>query len=319
MSFATETKNELARIIPEKKCCMLAEIAAFTRFSGSVVLLGGGKFRIVMTTENPAIARHYRTLIKTYFAVDAQVEMEMNGSLHKGHRYLLTLDPEQLSEEILRETGMLMVREGMNYITDGIYDGVIPTKCCRKAYLRGAFLGAGTMNTPEKEYHLEIGCQTPVQAQDLRRLFNTFVDIHAKQSTRKRVPFVYLKSGGQILDVLAIMGAQRQYFAFEDARLRKELRSEANRKANCDQANIDKSVAAAEKHIAAIEIIKTTIGLEALPAKLQQVAQLRTEHPDLSLLQLGAMLEPPLKKSGVNNRLRKITQIAEEISDNKGY
>lgn len=298
---------------------MLAEIAAFTRFSGSVVLLGGGKFRIVMTTENPAIARHYRTLIKTYFAVDAQVEMEMNSSLHKGRRYLLTLDPEQLSEEILRETGMLMVREGMNYITDGIYDGVVPTKCCRKAYLRGAFLGAGTMNTPEKEYHLEIGCQTPVQAQDLRRLFNTFVDIHAKQSTRKRVPFVYLKSGGQILDVLAIMGAQRQYFAFEDARLRKELRSEANRKANCDQANIDKSVVAAEKHIAAIEIIKTTIGLEALPAKLQQVAQLRTEHPDLSLLQLGAMLEPPLKKSGVNNRLRKITQIAEEISDNKGY
>ena len=129
MSFASETKNELARIVPEKKCCMLAEIAGFMRMAGSIRLAGGGKFRIVMTTGNPAVARHYKTLIKTYFSVDAGLEMGQDQqSLKRGHVYMLSIGPEDLSEQILRETGILMVKEGMNFISDGIYDGLIKTK-----------------------------------------------------------------------------------------------------------------------------------------------------------------------------------------------
>ena len=136
MSFSSETKNELARIMPEKKCCMLAEIAGFIRFAGSIHLAGGGKFRIVMTTSNPAVARHYKTLIKTYFSVDTTVGMGQESSPKKGHSYMLSIGPENLSEQILRETGILMVKEGMNFISDGIYDGLVRTKCCRKSYLR---------------------------------------------------------------------------------------------------------------------------------------------------------------------------------------
>ena len=312
MSFASETKNELARIVPEKKCCMLAEIAAFIRFSGSVGLSGGGRFRIVMTTEYNAIARHYRILIKQYFSVDAEIEVEYSGTLGR-RRFILVIEPEQSAEQILRETGMLMVREGFNYITDGIYGGLIRTKCCRKAYLRGAFLAAGTMTNPEKAYHFEIKAGTETLAHDPRRLFNAFADIHALVSHRKQGYFVYLKRAERILDILAIMGAHTQYFAYEETRLTKELRNEANRRSNCDQANIDKSLAASERQIRQIRSIAETRGLSSLPEKLRQVAQVRLAHPEVSLAELGSMLTPPLKKSGVNSRLRRLAEIAEEI------
>ena len=120
MSFSTETKNELSRVYPPKKCCQLAEIAGFLRVSGSIRLAGGGKFRIVITTDNPAVARHYKKLIKDYFQVDTEMELGEGINLKKGRIYMLTIGPEMRSEQILRETGILLVREGNNYISDGI-------------------------------------------------------------------------------------------------------------------------------------------------------------------------------------------------------
>ena len=157
MSFASDTKNELARFMPEKKCCMLAEIAGFIRMCGSIRLAGGGRMKLALMTENPAVARHYKKLIKDYFDVDAGLEIDQGSSLKKTNRYILTLDDrrDQKAEIILRETGILMLRGGMNYISDGIYDGLIKTKCCRKSYLRGAFLASGTVSNPEKGYHFE--------------------------------------------------------------------------------------------------------------------------------------------------------------------
>ena len=262
MSFASETKNELARIVPEKKCCMLAEIAGFMRVAGSIRLAGGGKFRIVMTTNNPAVARHYKTLIKTYFSVDAHLEMGQDQSLKKGNAYILTIGPENLSEQILRETGILMVKEGMNFISDGIYDGLIRTKCCRKAYLRGAFMAAGTVNNPEKDYHFEISVGTETLAKEMRRVINSFVDITAKIVTRKKGFGVYIKAGEQIKDVLAIMGASGQFFKFDEVMMMKELKSEAYRMNNLDNANIDKSLRAAENHINAIKKIEADAAVQ---------------------------------------------------------
>jgi len=315
MSFASETKKELARITPEKKCCMLAEIAGMIRVCGRVALAGGGKFKIRCTTETPAVARHFKMLIKSYFGVETTTEIGQAQTLKKGKYYTVVIGPEELSEQILRETGILMIREGRDYITDGIYEGLIKTKCCRKAYLRGAFLGAGTMTDPEKEYQLEIICGTELLSADLRKLFNTFVDIHARTMARKNLHVVYLKDSGQILDVLAIMGAQSQYFAYENVRLTKEMRNEANRRSNCDQANIDKAVAAAGKQIRAIKKIEMTRGLDSLPGKLRETAQVRLDNPDATLTELGEMMEPPLKKSGVNSRLKRIEGIAEKEDD----
>lgn len=313
MSFASETKNELSRIVPEKKCCMLAEIAGFMRLAGSIRLVGLGKFRIVMTTNNPAVARHYKTLIKTYFSVDAKLDVGQDQSLKRGHSYILTIGPEDLSEAILRETGILMIKEGMNFISDGIYDGLIRTKCCRKAYLRGAFMAAGTVNNPEKDYHFEISTGTETLAKELRKVINGFVDITAKIVTRKKTFGVYLKAGEQIKDVLAIMGASGQFFKFDEVMMMKELKSEAYRMNNLDNANIDKSLRAAEAQINAIKKIQEKRGLDTLSPKLREAAYARLENPDIGIEELGKLMIPPLSKSGINNRLRRIEEIAKGL------
>ena len=185
MSFAAETKNELSRLEPEKKCCQLAEIAGFLRVSGSIRLAGGVKFKIVTATDNPAVARHYKRLIKEYFNVETALEIGDAQGPKKGHIYMLTIDPDMHSEQILRETGILLVREGNNFISDGIYSTLIRSKCCKKSYLRGVFMGSGTMNDPSRGYHLELVCATQTLAADLRKMINSFVDLNAKIVKRK--------------------------------------------------------------------------------------------------------------------------------------
>ncbi len=317
MSFSRETKNELARIVPDKKCCMLAEIAGFIRVSGSIALAGGGKFKILLTTENNSVSRHLKTLFKEYYGVEPYIEIEEPSGLKRAKRYNIVIGPEDMSEAILRETGILIVKEGSNTISDGIYEGLIKTKCCRKSYLRGAFLGAGTMSDPDKGYHFEISVGSETLAADIRRLFNSFVDIHAKVAERKNGYMVYLKNSGQILDMLAIMGAHSQYFIYEDVRMKKELRNDANRRRNCDEANIDKAVAAAEKQIKAIETIKRAGEYEKLSQKLKEIAEIREANPDAALGELGQLTTPPLTKAGVNGRLKRLEKIAEEIENSR--
>lgn len=310
MSFASETRNELSRIQLDKKCCMLAEIAGFIRVCGSIGLAGGGKFRIVTTTENPAVARHFKMLVKQYFNVEATLEVGEGNTLKKGKYYIMTIGPEQLSEQILRETGILMIREGMNFISDGIHSEIIRKKCCKKAYLRGLFLGSGTVTDPEKEYHFEIVCATDILASDTIKMLGSFDGIKAKKAKRKKEYVVYIKNSEQIVDILAIMGATGKLFEYEDVRIKKGIRNQANRINNCDQANIDKAVAAAERHIANIKKIDKTIGIDSLPDKLKEVAEMRLKHPDVSLTELGELMNPPMKKSGINKRLMKIEEIA---------
>ena len=313
MSFSADTKNVLAHVEPEKKCCMLAEIAGFIRMCGSIRLAGGGKFEIVTATEHPAVARHYKRMLKEYFGIDAELAVGQGSGLKKGRSYLLSIGPENLSEQILRETGILMVKEGMNYISDGIYDGLIRTKCCRKACLRGIFLASGTITDPEKSYHLEFSCSSQILAGDVKKLINSFVDLHAKVSARKKNYAVYVKEAEQIIDILAIMGAHSQIFAFEDVRITKEIRNKANRINNCDNANIDKTLKAAEKQLSWIHKIQETKGLAFLPDKLREVAVLRLENPEATLQELADMMDPPMKKSGLNNRFRKIEELAGKL------
>lgn len=313
MSFAAETKNELARIEPEKKCCQLAEIAGFLRVSGSLRLAGGGRFTIVITTENPAVARHYKKLIKEYFQIDTELEVGDSPGPKKGRVYLQTIGPEMRSEQILRETGILMVREGNNYISDGIFDGLIRTKCCKKAYLRGIFMGAGTVNDPSNSYHLEFVCASKTLANDLRKLINSFVDLSAKVVPRKDSYIVYMKNSEYISDTLAIMGASSKVFIFEDVKIKKSFVNNAVRMTNCDNANTDRTLDAAQRQLAAIKKIEAVRGIDWLPEKLRLAARLRLENPEASLLQLAEMMDPPMKKSGINNRFKKIEEIAGKL------
>lgn len=318
MSFASETKNELARIEPEKKCCMLAEISGFLRVAGSIGLVGFGKFKIIVTTDNPAVARHYKKLIQDYFGIETKLEIGEGKAIGKSRSskkfsYSITIDADNRSEQILRETGILLVREGNNYISDGIYSGIVRTKCCRKAYLRGVFMGAGTMSDPEKSYDLEFVLDSANMASDLKKLINSFVDLSCKVTERRGKHVVYMKKADYISDMLAIMGASSQVFSMEETRIKKEMVGSARRMSNCDSANMDRSIEASMKHIEAIKKIQNTKGLASLPDNLREAAELRIEHPDISIAALGELCNPPLKKSGINKRLMKIEEIASKL------
>lgn len=313
MSFASETKNELSRLEVGKECCNLAEIAGFIRVAGSIGLAGKGKFNIVLKTENAAVARRYKKIIKEYFQVDAKLDMEESGNLNKGYHYLLKISPGMQSEQILRETGILLVKQGNNFISDGIYEGIVKSKCCKKAFLRGAFMGCGTINNPEKGYNLEWITNSKKFAQDLVKIVDSFVDLKAKTIKRKNHYVVYVKNSSYIRDLLAIMGAHSKLLELENVKITKELKSEAVRMTNCDTANMDRVLDASERQIAEIKLIEAKKGMGWLPEKLRAVALCRLANPEASLVQLGEMIDPPLKKSGVNNRLKKISELAGKI------
>lgn len=312
MSFSANTKNELSRIEPERKCCKLAEIAGFIRMCGTIKISGGGKLNVKMSTENPAVARHFKKLIKDYFGANANLIIAQTTILKKGHLYELTIDTGMNAEQILREVGILMVREGCNYISDGIYTDIIKTKCCKKSYLRGVFLGAGTVSDPEKGYHLEIVCNSEILSNDVKKLVNSF-GLHSKIVIRKRNYVVYIKEADQIIDFLNILGAHGQLLDFENVRIIKEMRNKTNRISNCDSANLDKTINASAKQLDNIKLIDETRGLASLPDKLYIAAQLRIDNPEASLIELAEMLDPPIGKSGINHRFKKIEEIAEKI------
>jgi hypothetical protein len=189
---------------------------------------------------------------------------------------------------------------------------VVQNPCCRRAFIRGAFLAAGSISDPEKFYHFEIACGSMAKARQLQGIIAAF-DIDAKIVLRKKYYVVYIKEGSQIVDILGIMEASVALMELENIRILREMRGNVNRKVNCETANINKTVSAAVKQMEDIRYIRDTVGLKMLPENLQEMAQIRLERPEATLKELGEALEPPVGKSGVNHRLRKLSLIAEEI------
>lgn len=337
MSFSQDVKGELARLEPKKKCCMLAEIAGFLRVSGSVKLLGGGNFGIVATTENAATARHFKVLIESYFR--NKVSMEIGESQRPGsrnrrvrNRYYLNIGAEEKSMQILRETGMMLIREGDDYFSDGIYQPIVKSKCDKRAYMRGMFLSCGTMSDPKKSYHMEFVLDKEQSANDLKKLIGSFDDLSAGITKRGENYVVYLKRAAYISDMLGIMGAGEAMLDFEGIRVNKNMHGEVRRMMNCDSANVDRTVAAAEEQISWIrQIIEDEIGhpmstdadpetvmrernegLRFLEQPLRDVARIRLERPEASLSEIGEMLDPPVGKAAVSKRFAKIGKLAKE-------
>lgn len=316
MSFTSDTKKELTQLEPDKKCCMLAEIAGFLRFAGSIVI-NEGKMDIKVSTENPAVARLFITMIKQYFGAKSSLYISEAASLSKSRSYDLIISAEMNAEQILRETGILAIKEGGNYLTEGIDPDLVKKRCCKKAMIRGIFLAAGAISDPDKGYHLELVCASESMARDVKKLINSF-GLKSKYVFRKNRYVVYIKECEQIIDFLNILGAHGQLFHFENVRITKELRNKTNRISNCDSANFDRTLNAAQKQLADIRVIEGTRGISSLPPKLRETALLRIENPELSLIDLAELFNPPLKKSGLNHRLTKLAEIAEKLSKNEG-
>ena len=312
MSFSSDIKKELARTEPEKTCCQLAELAGFLRVASSVNIAGGGKFGVTAATGENAVARHYKRLIDLYFEkkISVKIKIEETELFGKDKRYLLMADHENAGEEILRETGILMVKKGQNYLTDGIYEELIKSKCCKKSYLKGMFLGTGTISDPKKSYHLEIVCATEKLAKDLQKMINSFYDLSCGVFPRRGKYVVYMKNSAYIMDTLTIMGAYNAVLKFEDVMLNKLVKGKTIRSLNCDHANMERAMDAAQEQIRVINLLKKNGEFDRMSNKLKEIANLRLKYPEASLTELGEYLDPPLKKSGVNNRIKRILELA---------
>mgnify|MGYP001668175228 CR=1 FL=1 len=319
MSFSADVKGELARLDVKKKEDMLAEISGFLRVAGSIRIKGGGKISIVASTENPAIARHYKKLIKEYFGSTSELEIGESEAPSRGknksggYRYSLTISHESKSDRILRETGILMIKEGDDYLSDGIFQPIVARKSAKKAYLRGIFLGCGTISDPKKSYHLEFVIKREGLAQDLKKLIDSFDDMKANLSKRNNKIILYIKKADHISDMLGIMGADSAVMTFENIRLERRIKGEAMRLSNCDNANVDRVISAAERQLRDIELIDRIIGINNLPDPLREVAYTRLDNPSLSLTEIGNSLGVPIGKSAVTKRFNKIREIANNL------
>lgn len=310
LTFSGEVKEELSKNQAEKEHCQIAEIAAIIGMCGKVSIDSRERYSIKVRTENVSVARKYFTLLRKTFNIDTETLVSANKS--KGHTaYTVIIKRHEDALRVLRET-KLMDDDGE--ISEEF--SIIRRPCCKRAYLRGAFLAAGSISNPEKSYHIEIVCASRKQASQIRMLINGF-RLDAKVILRKNSYVVYLKEGSQIVDLLNIMEAPISLMKMENVRILKEMRNTVNRKVNCETANINKTVSAAAKQAEDIAFIQKTIGLGKLQDTLQEVAELRLSHPEASLKELAEFSTSEIGKSGINHRLRKLSEIAEELRENK--
>lgn len=313
MSFSSKMKNDLSRIKFEDKCCQKAELSALIRVSGTIQFKGFKKFKLTIVTENAAIARHIFTLFKKTFSIQTEVLVRKNKTLKKNNSYMMMIEN---AFDILMELEIIGEENGLLGINHGIPENIVAKECCKRSYLRGIFMGGGSVSDPERSYHLELTLHNKKYGEALSHFIMESYELESKFIIRKNNYVLYFKDGDQIVDFLNIIGAHTALLNFENIRIVKEMRNSVNRLVNCETANLNKTVDAAYRQVKDIKLIEEKRGLEFLPDNLREIAELRVENPDLSLRELGEELQPPVGKSGVNHRLRKIEAIAESIRGN---
>lgn len=312
MSFSLKVKNEVCRYVEMSKSQAIAELSAIMKVSGTLLLGGNKQFSFKVTTENPAIARFVFKLLKDHFGIHTKIMVKKSNSLKKNNVYMILITEEMGVKNLLKEVGLLKERENIFALDYSIPEDILEDENCKRAYIRGAFLGGGSVSNPEKTYHLEFVTHDNEYADDLSSLINQY-GLNSKVIQRKSSFIVYIKEGEQIVDLLNIISAHSSLLELENVRIMKEMRNNVNRLVNCETANLSKTVNAAVRQVESIKIIQKEIGLTRLPKNLQEIAELRLNYPDESLKELGEMLNPPVGKSGVNHRLRRIEKIAEEV------
>ncbi|KAB2332762.1 DNA-binding protein WhiA [Bacillus mesophilum] len=307
MSFASETKKELTNI-ETKDCCSISELSALIRMNGSLSF-SNRKLVVDIQTENAAIARRIYTLIKKNYSVQVELLVRKKMRLKKNNVYIVRL--AEGASTILDDLKILS--EGFVFTHD-IAQELVKKKCCKRSYLRGAFLAGGSVNNPEtSSYHLEIASLYKEHNDALCELMNTF-GLNSKTLERKKGFITYLKEAEKITEFLNIVGAHAALLRFEDIRIVRDMRNSVNRLVNCETANLNKTIGAALRQVENIKYIEQTVGLQILPDKLREIAELRVAYQDVTLKELGEMVSGGnISKSGINHRLRKIDEIAEKL------
>ena len=311
-SFSARVKAELIRLPAGKSCCMLSEISALTMTSGHLAFRGGGWMTVSYRTEDTGTARRLLMLLKKRLNVNPTLHFTQTNRLGGRRTCVLTLNGEAartlLSALHMTETD----EEGHMRLKRMVPRHPMTRQCCRKAFLRGAFLGAGTVTNPEKDYHFEWKAEDENLPRILEKLLEK-CSMPFRTYDRKGQQVVYLKGAQYIADMLALMGAGQSVLEMETIRVGKQVKAAAVRAANCDEHNGEKMLDAAQKQAETIRQISLKQGLFTLPPGLREIARLRLENPELSLKELGEMMDPPVGKSGVNHRMRRLMEIGESL------
>lgn len=318
MTFSFDIKDELGRIQVKKKCCMLSELVALAYTCGTIRLSGQNNANLYITTENATTARRAFMFLKSLYNINTEMIVKKNFRLRKNNSYILSVPQTTKAGNVLADMHIIhgddKYKKGIHL---SVYHSIIRKKCCKKAHIRGAFLGAGSISDPEKGYHLEFVTHSRHYGDDLCELLNVF-SLHAKIIERKSGFVVYLKEGEHIVELLSLMGAHTALLNLENMRVYKDIRNNINRLVNCETANLTKTVTAAVRQIENIKYINERVGLCSLPPLLKDIAEARLEYPDVSLRELGQLLSPPVGKSGVNHRLRQLDILASELKEQYG-
>ena len=295
MSFSGAVKEEIARANVGARHCQLAELAAIVQLGCHLGRDATGKTAILFNSDNDALQRKYFTLLKKTFNIGTLSELDGDVAWE-----LLQALKLVTSDGVLRD------------FSEPVNPLLIKQSCCKRAYLRGAYLSIGSMSDPKGSYHLELVCDNERQAKQICELIADF-DLEGRIIERKKHFVVYMKESGSIVDFLNVIDANVALMEMENERILKEVRNSVNRRVNCEAANITKTVNASAKQVAEIELLRDRYGLYNLPANLREMAEVRLEHPDATLAELGEFLDPPVGKSGVNHRLRRLSEIAQGL------
>lgn len=315
MSFSGDVKKEVEQIIAMDFSIQLAELAAIVSLCGHVEISELDEYKLRLRTESAAVARKCFNLLKATYKINTDISVKKQS--HKKHNlYEVIISEHKDAYGVLTAT---MLVDDLGDVVEnlkGISQVLLKEKDSKRAYIRGAFLASGSLSDPRKSYHLEIVCPGKAKATMLKALINSF-GLDAKLAHRKNHYIVYLKEGAQIVEILGLMEAHGALMELENIRIMKDMRNAVNRKVNCETANINKTVTAAMKQVQDIVLIQETKGLHSLEEGLEELAQLRLEYQEASLKELGELLSVPVGKSGVNHRLRKLSEIAEGIREAK--
>ena len=309
MSFASNVKSELLNVKVEKHCS-LAELAGLLRVNGEV-LISSNCLRIKFHTSNLAIARHTIKNIKELYHIEVEIRSKKQMKLQQHDMYIVILTSKV--NTIINELGL------MNHSEDITNDPILLKPCCKKAYLRGAFLASGSINSPRSSsYHLEIHTSLEETSLGIMELLNHF-NLNAKSLARKRGYITYIKESERISDFLRLTGAINALFTYEDERIKRDFVNSITRVMNMDIANQNKTLEAANKQLTSISVLENTLDITKLSKSIQEAITLRKELPESSLKELSQFSEEiigkSISKSALNHRFRNINELAEEIME----
>lgn len=307
ISFSAQVKDELAHLLPANDCCQRTELAALLRACGRIELRGANRLGATLATDYGPVARKIIRLIRATYGLETKVTVMRRRRLRKNLAYHVHIPPQAGVTEMLKLAGVID-EEGRLQEWGDLRD--LSSDHCRRAYLRGTFLGTGWVSPPERQHHLEM-TTTATEAADAMGQILFSYGIPVRMAVRKESLILYLKDAEAIIRFLGVVGAHQSLLHYEDVRVMKEMKNRVNRQVNAETANLSKAVEAAARQVEALERLRAGGGLDRLPHSLRELALLRINHPDVSLKELGELCNPPVSKSAINHRMRQLMQLAD--------